>query len=120
MGEGYRPYTFGELRESIAALISANASLETELKTMRTAGQAVNAASVPTDAQRDEEARINAEHAAADRQQQLKLERARMLYNLLMMQGARPAYQIPMPVQPKPGTNCISRTIGTTVYTDCH
>ena len=135
MGEGYRPFTFGELRENIVSLISANAALESEVKTLRTAGQTAsppieNAVTIPTEktaeelAQaeraRAEQARIDAARAEAERQQQLKMERARMLYNLMMMQGARSPYQLPMPTPPRQPVNCTSVTIGNVVHTDCH
>jgi hypothetical protein len=127
MNEGYRPFTFGELRENIAALISANASLENEVKTLRAAAQLASVPVEKTGAERAQEeraqieqAKIDAARAEAERQQQLKLERARMLYNLLMMQAAKPPYQLPMPAQPRPEVNCVSSTLGTTVYTNCH
>jgi hypothetical protein len=134
MSEGYRPFTFGELRENVMALISANAALDSEVKTLRAAGQPTSPSEktdkvltektaeelAQAERARAEQSRIDAARAAAERQQQLKLERARMLYNLLMMQGARSAYQVPAPPPPRPQVNCISRTVGTTVYTDCN
>jgi regulator of replication initiation timing len=119
MNEGYRPFTFGELRENIAALVSANASLENEVKALRAAQPSI-APVEKTTAERDQEERAQAARIDAERQQQRKLEQARMLYNLMMMQAARPSYQLPMPAQPRPNVNCTSTTIGTTVYTDCH
>jgi hypothetical protein len=117
MGEGYRPFTFGELRENISALISANASLESQVKTLRAAGQPKDA---PTEKTVVVGAGPSADELAAERQQQLKLERARMLYNLFMAQAARPPYQAPALVPPRPQVNCTSRAVGSTVYTDCH
>jgi len=37
MDHGYRPFTFGELRDSISSLMSTNAALTEELKTLKAA-----------------------------------------------------------------------------------
>lgn len=116
MGEGYRPFTFGEFQDALTMLMNQNAALSAEVKRTQ-AANGVPSQSAANNATASQPSQTGQTQTQAQVREQQRRQAALMF---LMSQRAVQPYQVPVPAAPRAGVNCVTRQVGNTTYTDCH
>lgn len=115
LGEGYRPFTFGELKDAIASLMSTNAALNTEVKRLQALQSSQANQPIPAQSQIVDVGEIRRA------QEQQRKEEQRQALLMFMLTQKRPSFtpiQVYQPPQSQQ-VDCDSQPSLGGVHTTC-